>query len=225
MKLKEHVYEGLILWFLVVIIISSGCKKDPYYPVADELKPYFLYQTGSYWIYQNDVTGTIDSVRAIVTYGAIDDFDHTRDPVQILTVNLKSEFLASIQLMGQHCGKPNAMFVSTWLTDDTNSNMSPSFYPVYFPYWLPSQTNMTAPCVFESVVNFMVIPSDTINNVRFDHIFYSYIRSKDSSATNTHFSSREIWIAKNVGIIKIKEKFRYFNIERSYSLIRYQVIQ
>ena len=220
----KNKYKGSGLFFLTILIFS-GCSKDSYYPVDNEIKPYFVFQPGSYWIYENDSTGSIDSVWANGTFSPTSDFDNTSKPTQLITVNLKSSFLVSIQLFGQRCEERYAVFVSTFVFDDTSESNSVAMFPVFFPDWLPEKQNIQDPCVSYFVDTFRFILSDTINNSPFENILYTYSRSKDSSLTNSRFHSREIWIAKNVGIIKIIEKYRNYNTERSYSLLRYHVKQ
>ena len=214
---------GLVL--MAILVISSGCHKDSYYPVNNELKPFFVFQPGSYWIYSNDSTGSIDSVWVSSNRSSIDDFDNTTISTQIITVNLKGSFLESIQLLGQPSGISSSVFISTWVFDDSTGSNAMSILPVFFTdYPIASQNNQDTSKI-KLVANFMFIFSDTINHLPLKDILYNYTRSKDSSATNSRFLSREIWIAKNVGIFKIIEKYRYFNTERSYSLIRFHVIQ
>jgi len=218
-KAMKHIYKGPGLFFLAIIVIFSGCSKDSYYPVDNAIKPFFVFQPGSYWIYSNDSTGSIDSVWVSSNRSSISDFDNTTTSTEIITVNLKGSLLESIQLLGQPHGISSSVFISTWVFDDSTGSNSEYMLPVFFTDYHQdtSKTGLFA--------NFMFILSDTINNLPLKDILYNYTRSKDSSATNSRFLTREIWIAKNVGIIKIIEKYRYFNIDRSYSLLRYHVIQ
>lgn len=224
-KAMKHIYKGPGLFFLAIIVIFSGCSKDSYYPVDNAIKPFFVFQPGSYWIYSNDSTGSIDSVWVSSNRSSISDFDNTTISTEIITVNLKGSFLESIQLMGQPHGTSSSVFISTWVFDDSTGSNSLSILPGFFTdCQIVSQYNQDTSKT-GLFANFMFILSDTINNLPLKDILYNNIRSKDSSATNSRFLTREIWIVKNVGIIKIIEKYRYFNIDRSYSLLRYHVIQ
>jgi len=53
-----------ILLILTCIGLADCRKKSSleYYPISDDLKQLFLYQQGSYWVYQNDKSSYIDSI-------------------------------------------------------------------------------------------------------------------------------------------------------------------
>jgi hypothetical protein len=55
---------NFFLFSCVVSITFCGCKKSSqpiHYVISDEIKQWYLYQKGSYWIYQNENTLQIDS--------------------------------------------------------------------------------------------------------------------------------------------------------------------
>ena len=62
-----------ILHLVVIAGLVISCKKDPSSPVSgysylsSDLHP-FMFATGSYWVYENDSTGALDSVSVIAVH-------------------------------------------------------------------------------------------------------------------------------------------------------------
>lgn len=63
-KFKSLKSNPLILFILSVLIFSfANCKKDkPTYYMPQEFKDFILYSEGSYWIYEDSITGNTDSI-------------------------------------------------------------------------------------------------------------------------------------------------------------------
>ena len=61
----------ICLFFFIVFL--SSCKKEPYYGISDGMKEYFVFQKGSYWIYQDDSTGVHDSTYVNGYYHTTED--------------------------------------------------------------------------------------------------------------------------------------------------------
>ena len=54
--------RSFVFSFFIILLVISGCSKKEREVInfPDDLKPYSLFQTGSYWIYENMMTGKID---------------------------------------------------------------------------------------------------------------------------------------------------------------------
>lgn len=55
--------KAFVLFFLILLMVSSGCrKKHKYYDISDEYKSYFIFNEGSNWIYYNSLIDKSDSI-------------------------------------------------------------------------------------------------------------------------------------------------------------------
>ena len=145
---------------------------------------------------------------------------------EIIVLYFRSHFLSVFEI-SYSCPGQNCLSITSKLEYPNDTNQVEMGGPIaYFPGWEPNK-NITSDCLFSSRVMFTyrVIQSDTINNMIYKNVIYSKYFSIDSSSTNQHFYSREIYFAKNVGIIKYSEISRYYNIQRTFSLKSYKVIQ
>jgi len=53
----------LKIFLLFLIGLFMACQKEtPYYKISDNMKQYFVYQPGSFWIFTNDSTNESDSM-------------------------------------------------------------------------------------------------------------------------------------------------------------------
>jgi hypothetical protein len=56
----------MYLFFSLLICYNLSCKKDPkVYYIPQDMKDYVMFSSGSYWVYQDSLTGNIDSVYLI----------------------------------------------------------------------------------------------------------------------------------------------------------------
>ena len=210
---------------LFIIALSAACNKEtPYYKISDEMKQYFVYQPGSFWIFTNDSTNETDSmyvIRAVYsTQGVADNDGRHQYSFDMITQTFQSKLFSESEI-GYLCAGPNTLKVSTKLSD-TNAIAEPL---TYFPGWKPDTKIIQSQCIGGLVYLQQFLPSITINNITYTNIIRTKIQSLDSTASYPYFYFRDIFFAKNVGIIKLIEESRYFNVHRSWSLSRYQVVQ
>jgi hypothetical protein len=228
-NLKLSNMKPIIKIFLICVLVGFvSCKKDtPYYKISDSMKQYFLYQKGSYWIYQNDSTNTIDSTYvdniSSGTQGIGDDGRHLYS-FDWITINYKSKFLQNFKI-AYFCTGPNSLQIAEIYSDLDSSLMNLSDGPTAFIGNSELNTLTYSNCLGNAVFIYKVIPSITVNDLNYSNIIYTKLKSIDSSSSNPEFYSREIYFAKNIGIIKYLETYRYFNKQRFWSLKTYKVIQ
>ncbi len=216
-----------ILVMLVFLLISiSSCKKElAHYPISDDMKQFFAYQKGSYWIYQNDSTMMLDSTYVWLYHSTDHDNFYSGKTREIITMYFKSQFLNELEI-GYYCPGQNCLKIAGIYIDSSGYPVYRTAGPIaYFAGWEPNIPILSQDCLGNSVFKYWIISNDTINNVVYFNIICSKIISIDSTDSNPHFYFREIHFAKNIGIIKYIENTRYFNLKRSYSLKRYSVFQ
>lgn len=76
--------------FCLMLLSFFSCKKDkkPVIDISDELRQYFNYQPGTYWVYYDSVSGVTDSLWVANTFlinHAESDRDVTGHGIEILT--------------------------------------------------------------------------------------------------------------------------------------------
>ena len=220
MKLK------LIIFLSLALILLISCKKKlPYYGLSDQMKEYFVFKQGSYWIYRNDSTGIIDSSYTMSFYSTVEDVESLGVSREFIDFVFASTFLSDFE-MGYGCLGANMLTIST--TFDTNQppNQIVGNGPIaYFEGWQPNKDNISGTCFSDGVCRYSNITTMTVNNKIYNNIIYTRIITMDSSTANQHFFIREIYFAKNIGIIKFYEESKYVNVKRSFSLLRQKVIQ
>lgn len=216
-----------ILVMLVFLLISiSSCKKElPHYPISDDMKQFFAYQKGSYWIYQNDSTMMLDSTYVWLYQSADHDNFYSGKTREIITMYFKSQFLSDFEIW-YFCPGPNCLTIASKILPSNDTLQQEIQGPIaYFAGWEPNTTVFSQKCLSGCVFTFSHISKETIDN----YVFYEIIRSRmisiDSSALNPYFYFREIHFARNIGIIKYVEIIKYLDIYRSFSIKRFKVIQ
>jgi hypothetical protein len=217
----------LKIFFLFLVGLFAACQKEtPYYKISDDMKQYFVYKPGSYWIFINDSTNETDSMyitEAIYSrQGVADNDGRHKYTFDMIAIYYQSRLFYESEI-GYFCAGPNTLKVKTKLSD---TNQYAYAEPVtYFPGW-ELNTKITAnQCIGGSVFIQQFLPSTSINNILYNNVIRTKIQSIDSTATNQNFYLRDVCFAKNIGIIKLIEESRYFNIYRSWSLSKYKVIQ
>jgi len=54
-----------IILLLFIVILNSCTKPKEVLTISDEMKDYIMFPTGSYWIYEDTVTGEVDSINLV----------------------------------------------------------------------------------------------------------------------------------------------------------------
>jgi len=190
------------------------------------MKQYFVYQPCSFWIFTNDSTNETDSTYITKTIyskqGVADNDGRHQYSFDMISINYQSKLFYSSEI-GYLCAGPNTLKVKTKLSD---TNQYANAEPItYFPGWGSNTKIIQSNCIGGFVFIQQFLTSITINNIIYNNIIRTKIQSIDSTNTCPIFYLRDIYFAKNVGIIKLIEESRYFNVYRSWSLSKYQVIQ
>ena len=121
------------------------------------------------------------------------------------------------------CGGPD-YYTVTEIIDPGHGEIEAGGSVAYDPYY-PADTKIVPGCTSGGVLLYRIKSLDTINNIPYQNVIYPEFKSIDSSQTNPYLYIRKIYFAKNVGIIKYYEFYPHFNLNISYSLVRYKVKQ
>ncbi|MGA3013973.1 MAG: hypothetical protein ABSD71_08055 [Bacteroidales bacterium] len=216
----------LVLYLFCFITLCVSCKKVPYYAVSDSEKAYFAFQKGSYWIYKDDSTGVVDSTYVFMYDDNKILISDSRVRIEFVSSYFKSKFLSAFELGYTVCAGPDYFQLTSKLNPLIDSSTVEIDGPVaFYPGWPQNTKIISNDCIPNYYFYYKLIPSDTINNVIYKNLIYSKFQSIDSSSTNPIFYLREVYFAKNVGLVKYFEINRYSNIHRRLSLLRERVIQ
>ena len=216
----------LCVFPIFLIIIISSCNKVPYYPVSNEMKEWFSFQKGSYWVYKDDSTGALDSAFVTANNDFINDYkDYSKTTMKAewVIIYFNSKFLNNFFIQYVYCEGPNLFTVGSHLQSLPGQTESGGDIG-YFPGW-PSNTKIIPNCWKGEVFLYRNIPADTINNIPYSNLLYAEDQRVDSSLTNPDYYLRKMYFVKHIGIIKYYEISKSFNITRSYTLLRHKVLQ
>jgi hypothetical protein len=188
------------------------------------MKEYFDYHKGSYWIYKNDSTGLLDStyVRSYNhTYGNRynDDKQITEEAIEF---DYRSGFLSRSYMAYIACGGPNYYTIASEIFTSPSDTEHGLDLVAYYPNW-PANTKVIPGCTSDGLFLYKALSTENVGNISYSNVIYSELKSIDSSLTNVYI--RKIYFAKNIGIIKYYELNPFNHINRSYSILRYKVIQ
>ena len=145
----------LFLILAIICCLASSCKKRPTYYMPKEFKDYVDFPVGSYWIYEDSVSGIKDS---IYLYG------------RNLTIYELNNFYCNCEKLEQnfYSSYNNHLRAQSWLISD-----DPSFY-VYSGYGYYA---MRKNCNVEYIINYdsIKILDEWYKNV---YCIYNYANDK-----------------------------------------------
>ena len=205
-----------LLFFLFIFL--PGCKKHPdhHYYLTDDAKKYTAFQKGNYWIYQNDSTLITDSMYVDSTaHGIADQYNYDLDYTDyfedmgcfIKTVtdsNYRINFVMSAYtevktIIG--CEFYHSFAVGVKLDESGGGEqLSPRLNPA---------------CLVGPFGGF-VVNGSTYTNV-YD------IKTDESSAYDSSISRADVFIVKNIGILKWNVVYNDSS-KVSYSLLRSHIV-
>ena len=136
---------------------------------------------------------------------------------ELLVMHYSSKFLYLTSITYFPCSGPDYYEVSG-IMNQTPGQTEGGGVVAYDPNW-PPNTKIIPGCFQGGIFFYKIISHDTINKISYQNVIYSELRSIDSSMTNPYMYVRKI------GILKYYELDRLYKINRSYSLLRYKVIQ
>ena len=218
------VFKNALLMIMIVgfVITLQSCKKTRTYEISQMMKEYFVYREGSYWKYINDSTGMSDCTYVNQCTHAFVDATDKEYNFEVVTMKYSSTFLSYSSISYTPCQGPD--YYNIGKTIPTLPGESVESGLAFFAGW-PQNVFVVPACFSGGLFYYRIISSDTINNTVYNDVIFTEARSADSSSTNPNYFLQRIYFAKHIGIIKFFEISKYWNINRSYSLLNYHVIQ
>jgi hypothetical protein len=207
MKVKINIPFFSIAIFLLVFFFS-GCKKNDSYTTYDIpplLKEYMSFKEGSYWIYKNEVTGTLDScyVTGMVDFFFFDPGVKADPHNETIRIVFKSSFLQSCEVVTDHADLAFTSQGGTCL----HASLLPATY-----FYDPSNAYYC----------FGLTDSVIVNN----HEFFNVVSTQYSEKAFGIYNDTiilQFQLAKSIGLIKYRQQLDSF--DTTWSLLRYHVVQ
>jgi hypothetical protein len=232
-RTKSLLFFGTIL---ISLATTCKCKKDsdtkPTVPPLEDIKGYSYFKTGTYWIYKDSTTGAEDSmyVYADTSY----DYYFSGTPLVAAGNYNYSKFACFSYLdsaiytykidMAYYGGNK----VPVWRAKQTQTESGQSF--LMFGDFTPGTTlyAYTSPGAISCVkfYNSLIFNATNFQNVVH---FYDTKNASENRYVIPYGSmnpATDYYIAKNVGVVKIRINDNVFNtIHKTKSLMRYHIIQ
>lgn len=190
-----------------LIFCGVDCKKQPStHYVLESFKQWSLFQKGSYWIYYNETTNSIDS-----TY-----IDHNPDiwytpgvpaNYEIINLGLSNSFINSYSIMA---GDQDNSFLRIGLS-------YPDIDPEVLSKWVTDRISDKI-STYCNLIN--VYPTISINGNNFTNV----LQTRDSNYFDDGTKSiKTYFFAKNIGLIKLDKKIG--KTDTIWSLLRWHAVQ
>jgi len=188
--------------------MASSCVKPvekPRYKIPQEVKDFIMFPEGSYWVYQDSVSGAIDShhLHSFILY----ERDNNRDYYyEIFNQNLSRSFYNDTIYGG---GANNAEIGDVIVSKYHEISAQPYRDFLFFS---PSEIGD----IYSGEIEF----SSAINDFTMNSKQYSDIKIFNSLAQKHPIQTKKIYFAKDVGIIK---RVEYSG--KVWELTDYQIVQ
>lgn len=94
--------NSIVISLNIILIFSFGCGKPSsineikYYSISDKFKEYSLFQSGSMWVYQNELSGIldtviVDSIDTYIGYYGLDEYKNEIYKYEAIDIFLLSD--------------------------------------------------------------------------------------------------------------------------------------
>jgi hypothetical protein len=197
--------------FLLFLLFFACTPTPKEYNISQEARDFICYKPGSYWIYKNDSTNTLDSV-FVTSYEEHTEKYEADKKIKSISQIINIEFANSdnqIKII-EKIDPSRSMY------SETNNNLNQGFnnslislYHGNFQWDRYSKIDFT-------------VNNKTFNNVIYESVISNYYYQTDSNISHVNLNN-EFWIAKNIFIIK--KILHYNNATQSWSLIRSHIVQ
>ena len=206
------------LWLICILIFIAiqGCKKATEYKLSTDIKEYFTFKPGSYWIYRNDSTGDLDS-----TYVKdFSNFVHEEDKEikwEVLVIDFESLFLKRLFVSVNSCKQINY----TTLEIRDFSGIETDGGVIFYPDW-PQDKLLNPECEPTLQYYYEIKSTDTINNQIYHDVLFTEL--KNIGVSQRDFFMRTSYSAY-FGILKFYALNPQRHINSSFTLIRCKIIK
>lgn len=221
-KIKNTVLLFCMITFFTVVLSSCGpSDEEVYIKIDEEVLAWGAFKEGTYWIYQEENTGTIDSVYVYKQEEAYGESDRGSKKVKITyEVFLGSIFINSINndTLYYDVTTFSSNILLTRVTRIKNDparscNIVPPPYSNFFKEGYTTRTGLLSQkTVFDSIY-----PIYTLGELEFTNV----IRANNNENYAYNGTPTLLYSARNVGMIR--KEFPERN--EVWNLIRYNVVQ
>ncbi len=196
-------------------MLSCFRKDDqPYQPVSSELRKYFDYKPGTYWVYKDSATGSFDSVSVYLNMG-----NNTDPHIEQIRIGLKLYY-------GQ--GGKTDTFNYDLLENKIFMDYDPgltgiyasSYLLTYVPFVFPQQNNGInggAPNIPDLV---QLIPEMVIDGNHFNNVLEVHAQRNDAYLKYDDW----LYVSKGQGIVKMRLNHPGASLTRTYELKKWNLI-
>lgn len=217
----------LLLLLSFTIVTLSCCKPDDdsepqvyHFLLPQEVKDYYAFKDGTYWVYENDKTKELDSITVFFHQSKIDTIIDTErnhklifEIFRLITYSHRDDYKTEYYPLPPVPENPSANAViierEKYKTGDYIGVTSLLFHP-----FIKGSKKYTSKG--EIVLN-DILPEFTIKNNSFLNVLY-YHNTFD--ITNNK-SDMDYFIAKNVGIVMMRNN----TTNETWNLIRHNIVQ
>lgn len=229
------VKKGLIFWIILTLFVLSlslfSCKKKiPTFYISQVSKDYCVYKSGSYWIYRNDSTSTLDSI--------FTDRDPNSDIISLggyqeeeIDVYLRGGFLTDYY-MAHQCSSDHRINYNEGddriylgiKADDGALGLTFSMWPEQS---LDIDQADPCHCPYDNCYYFKteILNSYSYAGNIFNNVLHTTYRSADTTEASLYTFSYHFYFVKHIGVIRMIEKAFNKHVHRSFGLIRWNVKQ
>ncbi len=229
------------LILIIATFIICGCSKmgGTYYHISDALRADFNFKQGSYWIYRDSLTGTIDSVVVSQNVAGTnsttphnpseavhsDYIDMTLTNYPVTSVYLSSDTINwSLQLTSGGMTLPYTQYSTGLYTNVVLPDNGIMSFNVPYPFIYPNSSDN---CHIDSIT---VLQNFLLNSVNYPTVGVRYKASFGCIYT-PHYSlpvlsySDQVYLCPKVGIIKMCINHPLDSVYRVWELVRYHIVK
>ena len=199
---------NILVGILVFMAIYSCKKTEPeHFYISDAFKRWTVFQTGSYWIFQNDSTLAKDSVFVKANPTSIDvpspfakdNFTHEQ-----INMSYSSKFFYSSMINLEYSGQQATFYIYTY--NFGSYMLIASSLDNFIPYYENTQEGSV----------YKVLSSDSVFYLGLQK-FYNVVSTQHS------FNGKSLtcWFAKDIGLIKVVGENT--NPGYSWRVLRYHI--
>ena len=222
-----HCFNSIRTFCLLLLIFTITSCEERHYPtyyISDEIKPWFDFKSGSYWVYQVDSVNNEDSLY-VSNYNdflhvetADDDIIYKQDKIYIDIENNSNIKITCAIIANAYTIVTNQKIGNTIVYGETDysTNMD---YALVFLYHEGFVLRDNEDLIIEEYDSLLVL-NNWYYNVVYKKEIVSTLDNTDLSIQN---DTNEIWLARNIGVIKKHINNKY--VKHISELKRYNVVQ
>jgi len=194
----------LVIILSICIIMTNSCKKNNGVQLPSDLVSYLGFaKNGSYYVFQDSVSGNIDTFKvndyyigssiSSIAYSYITTYSQ-----QIIYLSLyikQNDTAFAVDMSFEQYGIPVGSFIITYMGAKFDS--------------------ITPLAGNDSIIT-SILPAYSVNNIIYKNVLYF-----NNIQESPFYSGSDYWIAKDIGIVQIKNRWHNWN----WKLISKNIVQ